>query len=208
MAFWPSTSPSPENNQVRSFLNSFCVERIVIFRGKSSMPILTIFSAKVPDPLFEPDPELESITNFNSEEVSVRCNSFIERNRIRTICSVTGVFKSFTFELLISLFQRYKHKMPQFQNLSQSRDPGTARSADRSVLIGSRISKFWWSWSGPRLEFYVGPVFDLSGPGASWSLHYLFFLEPGPNHSIRNQSVLVQGSLSQRCLSNLRVIVS
>ena len=169
MVFWPSTSPSPENNQVRSLLNSFSVERIVKFRGKSSMPILTIFSAKVPDPLFEPDPELESITNFNSEEVSVRCNSFIERNRIRTICSVIGVFKSFTFELLISLFQRYKHKMPQFQNLSQSRDPGTAWPTDRSVRIDSRISTFWWSWSGPRFEFYVGSVFEFSGPGPSWS---------------------------------------
>ena len=144
MVFWPSTSPSPENNQVRSLLNSFSVERIVIFRGKSSMPIFTIFSAKVPDPLFEPDPELESITNFNSEEVSVRCNSFIERNRIKTICSVTGVFNSFTCELLISLFQRYKHKIPQIQNLSHGRDPGTARSADRPV-------RSFNSFAGPSL---------------------------------------------------------
>ena len=148
------------------------------------MPILTIFSAKVAEPLLEPDPELESITNFNSEEVSVRCNSFIERNRIRTICSVTGVFKSFTFELLISLFQRYKRKIPQFQNLSQSRGLGTARSADRSVRIGSRFSNFFLVrvrsknlkillvltvssevsilllvlvWSRPRFQIFVGP---------------------------------------------------
>ena len=40
----------------------------------------------------------------------------------------------------------------------------TVASANRSVRICPRFSKFWWSWTGR-----VGPIFHISGPGPSWS---------------------------------------
>ena len=67
---------------------------------------------------------------------------------------------------------------------SNIRDPRTARSVDRPVLIGPRFSKFCWSWSGqvPGFEIFLGP-----GPVRSQVLKFFSALV---------RSVLVRGSLS------------
>ena len=41
----------------------------------------------------------------------------------------------------------------------QTRDPRTAWSEDRSVRLGPRFSKIFWSWSGSVRDFsnFVGP---------------------------------------------------
>ena len=56
---------------------------------------------------------------------------------------------------------------------SNIRDPRTARSMDRPVLIGPRFSKFCWSWSGqvPGFEIFLDP-----GPVPGFEI----FLSPGP----------------------------
>ena len=85
--------------------------------------------------------------------------------------------------------------------MGKIRDPRTAWSRDRPDRIGPRFSKFCWSWSGPRLDFFLGPVPGLElYPGPSWSLN-IYGLGPALEFLIlsgtRTAPVLVGGSLLQ-----------
>ena len=83
----------------------------------------------------------------------------------------------------------------KFKFLLQPGDPRT------TSLTGTRFSKFCWSWSGPRLDFFLGPVPGLElYPGPSWSLN-IYGLGPALEFLIlsgtRTAPVLVGGSLLQ-----------
>ena len=100
---------------------------------------------------------------------------------------------------------------------SSSRDPLTA--GDRPVLIGPRFSIFCWYWFGPRFCFFWSwsvPVLKffliLVRPGPrfwnfswSWSGSKFWWSWSSPS-PVRDQPVLVRGSLSSRTDGNASTI--